>query len=117
MTSINGVSKLFSSLQQNKNGQLKVLDIMWNFISDEAVPKIADILKENNTLEELHISRNKISPEAAETIANSLVTNTTLKELSLPEHLSYNMQMKLKSIEKIINETRSNSVKLAIKFW
>ncbi|KAL0241637.1 hypothetical protein GEMRC1_006872 [Eukaryota sp. GEM-RC1] len=65
------------------NDTLTVLNLMRNFMGDEAVKALAGALKVNSKLTSINLCLNAIGPEGAATLAESLKVNTTVKVLYL----------------------------------
>ena len=64
---------LISSLVKNENSRLKVLNLRYNSISDEAVSCISQLIQSNNSLEKLYLNGNNFSANGIETIYFSAV--------------------------------------------
>ncbi|GBG26408.1 Nucleotide-binding oligomerization domain-containing protein 2 [Hondaea fermentalgiana] len=70
-------------VQSRSLGQLRVLNLCGNAVSDEGAQACAEMLRTNRGLNTLRLCRSRISPQGAQAIAEALCVNNTLKELYL----------------------------------
>ena len=114
--STRGAIALFTALKDNN--KLKVLDIAFNAITDDACDAITAGL-ENNCLVALYMWSNPLTGEAIVNIVNSLKVNNTLAALWLPKCPEDNKKT-ISSLQQVINknrESRGCQVKLEIDYW
>ena len=112
--SSSGAIKLFTALSEGK--KLRVLDIAYNDITDEACDAIIMAMK-NNSLVRLDIDHNQISGECAQLIVQALQHNT-LQYLCLPwysEDVKKRIRLPAEEVNKK-RESRNCQVKLKITF-
>ena len=113
MLTSDGAVALFSSLRMNKHITLKALQINSNSINDGAVEEISHFLQEIESLEVLRMYGNQFSEDSMNQIVNSLKENSTLRELMFAT-CSDQLRQQLKSMEKLINNTRKEGMLLKI---
>ena len=112
--STRGAIALFTALKDNN--KLKMLNIVYNTITDDACDAITAGLEKNNCLVELYIYNNPLTGEAIVNIVNSLRVNNTLAELRLPK-CPEDIKKTISSLQQVINknrESRGCQVKLVI---
>ena len=113
--SSSGAIKLFTALSEGK--KLKILDIAFSKITDEACDAIIMAMKKNNSLVELKMYSNPISEECAQLIVQALQHNNTLQLLWLPDYSDVKKRIRLSAEE--VNkkrESRNCQVMLEIIF-
>ena len=96
---------LFKALRDN--GQLKVLKIQGNDITDNACDAITTTLQSNSCLTTLSMWRNPLSSEAMINIVSCLKVNNTLKLLGLPK-CPQDIQENIRSLQGTINKERES---------
>ena len=114
--SSNGAIKLFTALSEGK--KLRMLDISYNDITDEACDAIIMAMKKNYSLDALIMQHNPISGECAQLIVQALQHNNTLQELCLPDY-SDDVKEKIRLSAEEVNkkrESRNCQAKLEITF-
>ena len=96
---------IFTELRKASSSQLKLLEISYNYIDDDACGVIAVTLKSNKSLKRLEIYNNPITIKGVEKLLQALQTNTTLNFLGLPKY-SDDIINRIKLLETAINNKR-----------
>ena len=94
--------KLFTSLSEAK--KLRILDIAYNDITDEACDAIIMAMKKNTSLVELYMYHNPISGECVQLIVEALQYNNSLQLLYLNSDYRDDVKGKIRSLEEEINK-------------
>ena len=108
-TSLSSPSAITLFTAISKGNKLKVLNIDYNLITDEACDVIATTMKNNTSLVRLEMWGNKISGEAAQRLVQALYNNNTLEELGLPsDGYTEDVKKRIRSLEEVINKNRES---------
>ena len=110
--SSSGAIKLFTALSEGK--KLRVLDIAYNDITDEACGAIIMAMNKNS-LVRLYMHHNPISGECAQQVVQALQVNNTLQDLYLSSY-SYDVKERIRlSTEEVNQKRRSHNCQ--VKLW
>ena len=105
--------KLFTSLSEAK--KLRILDIAYNDITDEACDAIIMAMKKNTSLVELYMYHNPISGECAQLIVEALQYNNSLQLLYLNSDYRDDVKGKIRSLEEEIYKKRTTHGSCQVK--
>ena len=97
--SSNAAIKLFTALSEGK--KLRMLDIGFNYITDEACDAIIMAMKKNTSLVKLDVYGNQISEKCAQLIVEALQHNNTLRILWVPNYSEGTKKRMRLSVEEI----------------
>ena len=111
--SSSGTIKLFTALSEGK--KLRMLDIAYNDITDEACDAIIMAMKKNNSLVILYMHHNPISGECAQLIVQALQHNNTLQLLGLPDY-SKDVKKRIRLSAEEVN-TKRESRNCQVELW
>ena len=84
--SSNAAKSIFTEIKRASNSQLKLLEISYNYIDDDACGVIANTLESNESLKRLEMYNNPITIKGVEKLLQGLQNNITLKTLGLPKY-------------------------------
>ena len=113
--SSSGAIKLFTALSEGK--KLKILNISYSEITDEACDAIIMAMKKNNSLVRLYMYDNPISGECAQLIVQALQHNNTLEVLRLPFYSDDVRERIRLSAEQVIKNRESHNCQVKITFY
>ena len=113
--SSSGAIKLVTALSEGK--KLRVLDIAYNSITDEACDAIIMAMKKNTSLVELKINNNRISAECAQLIVQALQHNSTLHYLRLPCYSDDDKERIGLLVEEVNDKRESRNCQVKLKVF
>lgn len=114
--SSNAAVSIFTELRKANSSKLKLLEMSYNNVTDNACGVIGVTLKSNKSLKRLEMYKNLITIKGVEKLLEALQSNTTLTFLGLPKYCDDTVTNKIKLLQESVNDKRKKHNYLKISF-